>query len=130
MRMFEYHGWATVRDSLDGDCEAADDLTHAAYNAVADALARVDNRLQVADLCVVNGSCHMWLAGLRNHRQGAVIDVFRDIAATAPWSYGVLYVYDDEDGDNTNRWVTETKLQPSHVCDSFPAEPGLGLRAW
>lgn len=84
--------------------QAAGDLTHAAYNAVADALARVGNRLQVADLRVVNGSCHMWLAGLRNHRQGAVIDVFRDIAATAPWSYGVLYVFDDEDGDNTNRW--------------------------
>ena len=104
--MFEYHGWATVRDSLEGDSKAAEGLTHAAYNAVADALARADNDFQVADLRVVNGSCHVWLAGLRNHRQNALIDVFRDIAAAAPWSCGVLYIHDDEAGDDANRWVT------------------------
>lgn len=70
--MFEYHGWATVRDSLDGDSHAADDLSRSAYNSVADALARADQDLHVADMRVVNGSCQVWLAGLRNHRQNTV----------------------------------------------------------
>ncbi len=104
--MFEYHGWVTVRDSLDGDCEAADCLTHATHNAVVDVLGRVRNDLQFADIRVVNGSCHVLLSGLRNHRQDAVIDVYREVATAAPWSYGVLYIQDDESGDDANRWVT------------------------
>jgi hypothetical protein len=104
--VFEYHGWATVRDSLDDGYEAADCLSQGAYDAVADALARADSDLQVADLRVVNGSCHVWLAGLRIHRQNSVIDAFGAIAKAAPWSYGVLYVYDDEAEDDANRWVT------------------------
>jgi hypothetical protein len=104
--VFEYHGWATVRDSLDGGSEAADGLSQAAYDAVADVLVRVVNDFQVADLRVVNASCHVWLAGLRNHRQDDVIQVFREIAAEARWSYGVLYVYDDEAEDDDNRWIT------------------------
>jgi Immunity protein 7 len=104
--MFEYHGWAAVFDSLDSDFGAADCLTQSAYDAVADALARVRSDFQVADLRVVNGSCHVWLAGYRNHRQNAVIDAFRDIAAVAPWSYGILYVHDDEAGDDENHWIS------------------------
>ena len=104
--MFEYHGWAAVYDSLDSPSGAADGLTQAAYDAVAVALARVRNDFQVADQRVVNGSCHVWLAGYRNHRQDAVIEVFREIAAAAPWSYGILYVHDDEAGDDSNRWIT------------------------
>jgi hypothetical protein len=34
-----------------------------------------------------------------------VIEAFRTVAASAPWSYGVLYVYDDEAGDDANRWI-------------------------
>lgn len=104
--MFEYHGWATVRDSLDGESQAADCLTQVVYNAVAEVLASVNDDFQVADLRVVNGSCHVWLSGLRNHRQSSVIDVFRDVATAAPWSYGVLYVHDDEAEEDANRWVT------------------------
>ena len=32
-----------------------------------------------------------------NHRQDAVIDLFRWLAANGPGSYGLLYVHDDED---------------------------------
>ena len=61
--MFEYHGWATVRDSLDGDHEAADCLTQATYTTITGVLNRADDGFQTADLRVVNGSCHLW------HRQ-------------------------------------------------------------
>ncbi|MGW7683049.1 Imm7 family immunity protein [Kribbella sp. NPDC054772] len=101
--MFEYHGWATLRDSEDGYDGAADDLTHATYDAVQKEIADLRNDLQVADLRIANGSAHLWLAGLRNHRQRDVIEVFQRIAGIAPWSYGLLHVYDDED---QNRWIT------------------------
>ncbi len=105
--MFEYHGWAALYDSLDGDWGAADRLTREAYDAVADALDAVRSDFQVADIRVVNGSCHLWLAGLRNHRQQAAIEVFGQVAAAAPWSYGLLQVHDDEaEGDESNVWVT------------------------
>ncbi|WP_028050521.1 Imm7 family immunity protein [Cellulomonas sp. URHD0024] len=104
--MFEYHGWATVLDSLDEDTEDCYCLTQRGYDAVAAALPPVRNELQVADLRVVNGSYHLWLAGFRNHRQESVIAAFRDIAAAAPWSYGVLHVHDDEAPGEQNRWVT------------------------
>ncbi|MFN8191857.1 MAG: Imm7 family immunity protein [Nocardioidaceae bacterium] len=105
--MFEYHGWARVRDFLDTDhSEAADGLTRAAHDVVLAALSRVTNDFQSTDLRVVNGSCHVWLAGLRNHRNDAVVDAFREIAVAAPLSYGLLSVYDDESVEDPNRWVT------------------------
>jgi hypothetical protein len=54
----------------------------------------------------MNGSCHVLLSGLRNHRQDAVIDIYRDVATAAPWSYGMLYIQDDESAHDANRWVT------------------------
>src|SRR4051812_5962325 len=102
--MFEYHGWATVRSAGEVDGGPADDLGQAAFDAVAAELDVLRNALQTADLRISNGSAHLWLAGLRNHRQDAVIDGFRRIAQLAPGSYGVLYVYDDEaPGDDSNR---------------------------
>jgi hypothetical protein len=105
--VFEYHGWATLRDSLDAfSSGTADDLSESAYDAVAKELADVRNGLQTADLRIVNGSAHLWIAGLRNHRQDSVIAAFRRIAQAAPLSYGLLHVYDDEArGDDENRWV-------------------------
>lgn len=35
--------------------------------------------------------------GLRNHRYEPVIDLFRWVAVELPFSYGLLYVHDDED---------------------------------
>ncbi|WP_328994699.1 immunity 7 family protein [Kribbella sp. NBC_01245] len=105
--MFEYHGWATVRDSSEAvGWVVADGLTKTAYDTVAGEIAAITNDFQVADLRIVNGSCHLWLAGLRNHRQDAVIETFHSVARAAPWSYGILHVYDDEaPGDGGNRWV-------------------------
>ena len=105
--MFEYHGWATLRDAQDDWDRSgpADDLSQRAYDAVADAIADVRNDLQVADLRVVNGSAHLWIAGLRNHRQEPVVETFGRIAQVAPWSYGLLHVYDDEAGNSWVSWV-------------------------
>ncbi|TCO28188.1 immunity protein 7 of polymorphic toxin system [Kribbella steppae] len=57
--MFEYHGWATVRDSQEAFGGKADDLSHGAYDAVIRELTEVQNDLQTADLRIVNGSAQL-----------------------------------------------------------------------
>ncbi|MDO9439926.1 MAG: Imm7 family immunity protein [Beijerinckiaceae bacterium] len=105
--MFEYHGWATVSDSLDDETDAADGLSRETYARVAELISTINvEGWQVADIRVANGSCHVWLAGLRNHRQSEVLNTFRAIAAVAPWSYGILNVFDDEDASEGSDWVT------------------------
>ena len=69
-------------------------------------LAHVTNDLQITDLRVVERLVQVWLSGLRNHRDHTVTEAFMAIATATPWSYGVLYVHDDEAGDDDNRWVT------------------------
>jgi hypothetical protein len=107
--VFEYHGWATLRDSADSFGGQADDLSHAAYDAVTREIAALRNDLQVADLRIANGSAHLWIAGLRNHRQDAVIEAFREVARLAPWSYGLLHVHDDE-APGDEKWETRRDL--------------------
>lgn len=48
--------------------------------------------------------------GLRNHRQDVVIDLYARIAASAPGSYGLLHVHDDE-AEDESRWVCWTMLR-------------------
>jgi Immunity protein 7 len=117
--VFEYHGWATVRDSQDAFGATADNLSHGAYDAVIKEIASVQNDLQTADLRIANGSAHLWMAGLRNHRQDAVVEAFRRIAHAAPSSYGMLHVYDDEaQGENENRWVVWVMKRGSVVPEA------------
>jgi hypothetical protein len=48
----------------------------------------------------------IFVGGKRNHKQDAVIDAYRAVAELAPWSYGTLYVWDDElPGELGNRWT-------------------------
>lgn len=111
--MFEYHGWATLRDSLPWlrppgtpHPGGADALTRSTLTIVQAEIETVRNDFQIAEVQVLNGSAQLRLAGLRNHRRPAVIEVFRRVAEVAPWSYGMLHVFDDElDGENGNRWV-------------------------
>ena len=127
--MFEYHGWATLRDAQDAFGGKADDLSQGAYDAVLKEIADVRNALQTADLRIANGSAHLWMAGLRNHRQDAVVEAFRKIAQVAPWSYGLLHVYDDEaDGENKHRWVGWVMKRGTVVPEADPyLSPHIGV---
>ena len=127
--MFEYHGWATIRDTQDTFGGKADDLSQSAYDAVVRELTGAQNELQTADLRISNGSAHLWMSGLRNHRQDAVIEAFRRIAHAAPWSYGMLHVYDDEArGENENRWVVWVMKRGSVVPEADPyLSPHIGV---
>ena len=104
--MFEYHGWIKIRASAaypeDGafDEELSNEAEAEIRSLVEDlsgyALMRQD---------YFNVAQYIHMAGHPNHR-GAhgrlIIDLFTQVGQIAPGSYGLLYVYDDEDQDGWN----------------------------
>jgi hypothetical protein len=110
-RMFEFHGWATLRDRATAD-DLEDDPSPETVERVRALLAAAPSDFGgVADLRQSNGEWHVWLSGLRNHRQGWVADAFAQIARIAPGSYGLLHVHDDEVPGNANTWTCWTMLR-------------------
>jgi hypothetical protein len=96
--MFEYHGWIALRSTA----EALDDeppLRLREIEALVGELA--DHALM--DLQPMNGTYYIHLGGNPN-RSGphgrAVIGLFAEVGRLAPGSYGLLYVYDDEDPEH------------------------------
>jgi hypothetical protein len=70
----------------------------------------IDNELQqvvnrVFSLQMLNGNCVLSVVGSTNHKTKSVdevINLFFKIAEMAPGTYGLLYLYDDEDKDGKN----------------------------
>jgi hypothetical protein len=102
--MFEFHGWATLRDSA-GTEDLHDDPSAATIAAVRELVAQAGGHNRVADLRGANGDWHLWIAGFHNHRQPAITDLFEQVAALAPGSYGLLHIHDDEDPGKDNDWI-------------------------
>ncbi|MGQ4615167.1 Imm7 family immunity protein [Nocardia sp. R7R-8] len=95
--MFEYHGWTTVQHSA-GDESGAQ--FEGAYRATEEIVRCLRSGQGMVDTRIVNGSAQLHLAGLLNHcgTEGKeIIDSFRKIGTVAPGSYGVMYIWDDED---------------------------------
>jgi hypothetical protein len=91
--VFEYHGWATLRDAsvlddADRADRAGDCLLTATLAKVHSLIESTDvrNDFQVAELSHANGAWHLHLSGYRNHRQGAVVELWQRLAETAPAS--------------------------------------------
>jgi hypothetical protein len=111
--VYEFHGWVTVRDRSDPE-ERTHDPSDATVERVRQLLADapvVADLGNVADLRHSNGDWHVWLAGLRNHRQPWVLELFEQIGDVASGSYGLLHVHDDEDQENWNDWLCWTMLR-------------------
>jgi len=96
--LLEYHGWLTIRAS---PAETEDELE--ADRQVVDRVRSLIDQLGPApglmDFRFINGEAFLHFGGFTNHRSQDVDDVFqlvRAIVHTAPGSYGVLYVHDDE----------------------------------
>jgi immunity protein 7 of polymorphic toxin system len=99
--MFEYHEWAVIRDATnDGDetrlARMAEDVRRGIGEFAVGS--------GVADVRWVNGTCMVWFAGCPNHRYDRVLDLLPWLGRLAPGSYGLLYVWDDEDLDAENRF--------------------------
>lgn len=96
--MYEYHGWATVRQSPGDEEERVNIL-------VEELRVYLTQRYWgtgLLDLAVVNGQYLLTFAGATNHRPTAFhdpVEWLQHVGQVAPGSYGVLYVWDDEDGE-------------------------------
>ena len=91
--MFEYHGWAVVRDDTHSHDEARLRRTAEELQEV---IGEFGDGSGVTDMRWINGTCMVWFAGHPNHRHDCVFGLFRWLAQRAPGSYGLLYVWDDE----------------------------------
>jgi len=100
--MYEYHGWATIRDTP----KNADEDNICKTVKIINELIQVHSSFfDAIDLRAVNGAYHLWIAGYRNHKPEGVDDpkiFIEKLAEIAPGSYGLLYVMDDEDPNGFN----------------------------
>ena len=124
--MFEYHGWATLHLSPGEENE------HELAEFAEDLRRRIDkfgDGSGVCDVRVVNAYWHVWFAGTPNHGHDNVLQLFPYIAQHAPGSYGLLYVWDDEDADHDNvfRVYRLARGRVEVTADPFlsPCEPTI-----
>ena len=105
--MFEFHGWVTVRvdDRDDPDMDVKRGREQDAIDKVRSAIRIADDNFSFFDLRRTSNELIVLSAhGLRNHRYEPVIELFRWLARELPNSYGLLYVYDDEDRKHDNEF--------------------------
>jgi hypothetical protein len=101
--MFEFHGWATIRES-------ARDTDAGRLSAI---IERINRRISeyswhsgVLGLHVINGAYQLVTTGFTNHRDTRAAEItalYSEIAQIAPGSYGLLYMRNDEDPDPLRR---------------------------
>jgi hypothetical protein len=97
--MFEYHGWATLREGDDGFDGGQ---LHQILDELKDVIGEFSDGSGVADVRWTNGNAMVWFAGCPNHRHERVFGLFPWLAKHAPSSYGLLYIWDDEDPSHHN----------------------------
>ena len=99
--MFEFHGWATIREASDESGE--DELKlREIVEALTQHVSNMGWSTNKAELSYINGSVHLIVSGLTNHRAteaSELFELYRNVARLAPGSYGLLYIHDDENVD-------------------------------
>ncbi|WP_339222089.1 Imm7 family immunity protein [Paenibacillus sp. FSL W7-1332] len=110
--MYEYHGWATIRESSSFE----DDEEK--YSLIVQDIRKYFDEIEwpsgVLDLRAVNGDYQVWIAGLNNHKpvtKHNPIEVLRKIGELAPGSYGVLYIRDSDDAELFNEFKVYTLIR-------------------
>ncbi len=114
--MFEYYGWIRV-ESTSGRTVWRDDGLHepdehTLYKQLEDKVAELrEMSRQSVDLRqTVNGLTSLKVAGLRNHRDQSVIDLFKWVAEHGKRSQGVLFFRDIEDTDRPYDYETQFRV--------------------
>jgi hypothetical protein len=132
--MFEFHGWIVLRYHTHDTNETLQDI---AYSAFTNYLKDVDTE-GLSNIKRRNGLDSWTITGLHNHRSNYVLEIYRWLSVNLPGSYGLLYVHDDEDTENSNKFVvwrltrgiltreSDTLLSPyiPVVEDEFDPEKG------
>ncbi|GAV10542.1 Imm7 family immunity protein [Paenibacillus sp. NAIST15-1] len=119
--MYEYHGWATIRES--SSFEDDDEK----YLLIIQEIQKYFDELEwpsgVLDIRGVNGDFQVWIAGLNNHKpviKHSPIDVLRKLGVLAPGSYGVLYIRDSDDAEFFNEFKVYTLIRGEVMEHSDP----------
>ena len=123
--MFEFHGWATIRDSAGYDSDT--EVTASTVRAIQSLIEAENRSNHTADMRWANGELHVWLAGFHNHKDDTVLRAYSRIAEIASGSYGVLYVLDDDDLLRPNQWTRHVMRRGTVVAeDDESLSPHIG----
>lgn len=102
--MVEYHGWITIRDTTGDSDRTRLDEAIVSIKSYIDEIRFYNREIGVKAM----NSCRMlWFCGLTNHWSSDVDEVFallKFIAACAPGSFGILYLWNDEDPQHPNEF--------------------------
>ncbi len=108
--MYEYHGWVTLRTHI------LDEYGEESEEAQEKFLQELHQHITIlplnADIRVErrNGLDTLNITGHNNHRQQAVIDLFKWASENARGSYGLLYIHDDEDFKRGNDYTNHFRV--------------------
>jgi len=101
--MIEFHGWLTLRES---PAEIDSGELPALVRKFEDTIAKEDFGFEIMQR-YINGSCQLWISGNANHKGpdfDRLIEIINDISNSATGSYGLIYLWDDEDSVFNNEF--------------------------
>ncbi|WP_339298636.1 Imm7 family immunity protein [Paenibacillus sp. FSL R5-0623] len=123
--MYEYHGWATIRESVSFEEDEYQ------YGLVIQHLLEYVEELNwptgVLDVRAVNGDFQLWIAGLDNHKPVSKYDpteVLKKVGKIAPDSYGILYVRDSDDTESFKQFKVYTLIRGNFLSPFIPKLEG------
>lgn len=99
--MFEYQGWATIREACNEEDEN-DAKLELAVKKIGQQVKLIDHGHRVIGLRPLNGSYRLWTIGFANHKGSdwfEVYNLFKYAAKNTVGSYGILSCWDDENTD-------------------------------
>lgn len=126
--MFEFHGWATIRDNTS---ETNDDISAQIVDKIENQISSFNWDRGILEIKAVNGEYHLVVSGFTNHKSqeaDEVFSLFQYISDIAPGSYGILNVRDDEDANGKNNVfqvfvLTRGKFTEREDCYLSPVVP-------
>ena len=114
--MYEYHGWANIREDTffieeDNISNIIESIRHYILN--------LKWNSGILDIIPVNGEYHLILSGFSNHSfvEKDIIELYNFVAKISPGSYGLLYVRDDEDTNGNDNRFRVFVLSRGNLCE-------------
>jgi len=99
--VYEFHGWAVLRyHTHDTDIRLQDKAFNDFKQYINDA-----DPMKNSIIKRHNGLDSFLISGLHNHKSEYIIEIFKWIAKNISGSYGLLYIHDDEDLENDNKFI-------------------------
>lgn len=97
--MLEYYGWARIVGPSD-DSKDENKKENLIFDSIKNKIELIKQDHMVLEAKYINGSAKIWAAGDTNHKGEDwydILSLFKLLAELDHNSYGVIYVWDDED---------------------------------